>query len=339
MNIEQALAAMNTASAAERGETTDSQASELNNSTQDNSDLGLGDENDGLGESPAANHEAEDEDVSLELPDDDDEDHSRAAVEAPSIWKAEDKAKFAGLPREAQELILKTYQEDKSFFDSKVNETAASRKAFEQSNQVLNGKLNDLEAAIAISQNHLGQWSRIDWLAWYQSDPVAALQEQAIYQSHDQAYKAQVEAFNKAKQEQKNQAKAQTASQFAQMMDSDPVVKKYLTGPKAPDNTKKLADYAEKSGIGNRIVDYTPAELKVALQSMLYEEILANNTGNTKQSNSKSAPTKMKTQGGAPSQTSSQSVSAADRQFKAKPGLETALAKMNALSAQSRRGN
>jgi len=65
-------------------------------------------------------------------------------VEPPARWSAEDKAKFAALPREAQEMLLKRESDGDKLITQKTQEIADQKRQFDQLDQVLSPRRQQL---------------------------------------------------------------------------------------------------------------------------------------------------------------------------------------------------
>ena len=344
--LAEAVAQLNQQSAIDRGETPAEQAKdapELNNdTTSDTSDQEATDEPDELGESSAIDPEGSDDDDELDLSGEDEESQPTDKLEAPKVWKAEDREAFASLDRKGQELMLKIVSEKDKWVDSKVNEAAAERKAFAEQTQALGNYTSQLESLLRIKHAELqGNYPPdIDWATWYQTDFVAATQFKARQDADVQAFQQSVAQLNAAKAQEKALFVNQQTQVLNQMMEEDPSLKKLHD----PEVARRLAAYADKKGFTPQEIDAAGARQVVAVyHEMLFSEAKAKAAEKAKQLTASKTPNKnvpkMNSGGAVTSGMSTVSPQMRDAQkaFDKNPSQGNLLALMNAQAAEKRR--
>lgn len=128
-----------------------------------------------LAEEPASEDEEPDEGVETEG--DEPQPGSDEPLEAPSRWSEERKAKFAALPRDAQEILLEREREMDTGFQQKTQEIAEERKRFQQLDQVLTPIREPLQRAGVSEAEYVNRLVAADRML--SQDPAAALQKLA----------------------------------------------------------------------------------------------------------------------------------------------------------------
>lgn len=123
-------------------------------------------------------------------------------IDAPSSWTAEEKAKFAELPRDVQETVTRREAEREKFVQSKAQEAAQSRQAAAR------------EAAQLLAQ---AERDKSEQLARYAQQLAVSPPDARLFAADPQAYAQQLEAFQHySAQQQQAQREAQEAAQQAE---------------------------------------------------------------------------------------------------------------------------
>ena len=105
-----------------------------------------------------------------------DETEAQPPIAAPQSWDAEARAVWGRLDREAQEVILARETARDAATSKALQESAEARKRADETVQ----GVTQLQAATAqilqqAGLNFQGKWDSVDWDAWFQTDPQAAL--------------------------------------------------------------------------------------------------------------------------------------------------------------------
>lgn len=104
------------------------------------------------------------------------------AIAPPVSWSSEDKAAFALLPREAQEVIARREGERERFLSQRTQAVAQKERALEAQRR---SYAQNLDAFIEQARNFdpvLGEGARTDWAKLAQENPSAYVQKMAAYQ-------------------------------------------------------------------------------------------------------------------------------------------------------------
>ena len=99
------------------------------------------------------------------------------AIAAPKSWNAEDRAKFALAPPEVQAVILaRETERDRAVTQAQSKASEAIKRA-EQEVSTLGNYKAQLDQLIPAAQKAYGdRWANVDFAAWAQQDPAAAIQ-------------------------------------------------------------------------------------------------------------------------------------------------------------------
>lgn len=198
------------------------------------------------GEQPEASEEAEDE-IEIEA-----EEEELPPIDAPISWDAEAKAVFAGLPREAQEIVSKREAERERFVQSKSQEAKQAAQTAElQANRALAQELGRYaEQFSQLAQQIQPQRPNP---ALLQHDPQAFYALQAEYEAGvAQQHELQQRAHETAQEAQARAHYAEQAEHQAQYQILSESFPEYLdptTGPKLQ---------AELSAVARDVLKYPP---------------------------------------------------------------------------------
>lgn len=117
--------------------------------------------------------------------DEGDSEPATPAIEPPSSWSAEDKAVFATLPPEAQQIVARRESERDKAISQRMQESADLRKAAEADRTAFEGRLTqynqNLQSLAAMVLPELEQYARLDWVKLAAENPAAVVQHQARY--------------------------------------------------------------------------------------------------------------------------------------------------------------
>ena len=220
---------------------------------------------------PTAEDDASEPDEAADGVEDEEPAEAAAPVEAPVYWTQDAKAKFAELPPELQAVVL-SQEGPREAAAAKAKQEAAEYRA--QADQevskvhTLAEQLNEfLPKAL---ESFKGKWDGIDWEAWVDQDPEAALKAKFAYDA-DQATMAQLQA---ATQEAETQAHvAFLKAEAAKLPDLAPD----LADPvKGPERRTKVAQHLLSMGIApEALKTISAAEMAIAYDAYLYRQAKA----------------------------------------------------------------
>ncbi len=220
---------------------------------------------------PTAEDDASEPDEAADGVEDEEPAEAAAPVEAPVYWTQDAKAKFAELPPELQAVVLsqegpreaaaaKAKQEAAEYRAQADQEVAKVHTLAEQLNQFLPKALESFK----------GKWDGIDWEAWVDQDPAAALKAKFAYDA-DQATMAQLQAATQEAETQAHVAflKAEAAKLPELAPDlADPV--------KGPERRTKVAQHLLSMGIApEALKTISAAEMAIAYDAYLYRQAKA----------------------------------------------------------------
>lgn len=186
-------------------------------------DVDADDETDSTADDPDAEMDVEDELEAADVDDDDteeDDPEPETAIEAPQFWGAEDKALFAELTPEAQEVVLKVDQQREAAVRRKIEESGTARKAAEERAKVYDQRLTELGGFVTETEQKIAAYEKINWVNEYSSaagDPEAL----ANVNAHKAQYDALIESRNKA-------AKAITDAEEQELADNRAAIEKLV---------------------------------------------------------------------------------------------------------------
>lgn len=180
------------------------------------------------------------------------------AIEAPKSWGADDKAKFAELPRDVQELILARETDRDRATSKAVTEAGQARKQAEQEQQAIAQYRAHLDDLLPKALKTFGsRWDGIDWPALAQADPARYVQAKAQYD----AELSEIQQVQSASQ----QAEALAHQNHVRSVAAD-------LATVAPDLADPKEGAARLTALGEFLQKergYTPADLKWASASDL----------------------------------------------------------------------
>lgn len=194
-----------------------------------------------------------------------------APLDAPLYWTQDAKAKFAELPPELQAVVL-SQEGPREAAAARAKQEAAEYRA--QADQevskvhTLAEQLNEfLPKAL---ESFKGKWDGIDWEAWVEQDPEAALKAKFAYDA-DQANLSKLQAATQEAQDQAHVAflKAEAAKLPELAPDlADPV--------KGPERRTKVAQHLLSMGIApEALKTISAAEMAIAYDAYLYRQAKA----------------------------------------------------------------
>lgn len=98
------------------------------------------------------------------------------AIDAPASWDAEERAEFAKLPPETQKIVLARETERDRRVSKALQEASDARKGAEQQASGIAEYKANLDQLVNRARAQFGaSWDNVDWQAWAQKDPDAAL--------------------------------------------------------------------------------------------------------------------------------------------------------------------
>jgi hypothetical protein len=193
------------------------------------------------------------------------------AIAAPTSWDATERALFATLPPEAQQVIAgREAERDKAVSKAQTEATQAKQAATQEVQQIaqLKGHLEQiLPKAQQVFQD---KWANVDWVAWAQQDPQAAF----IGREQFAAEQAEMGRLQAASQH------AQRVAQQAFIAEEGEKLKTLapeLADPvKGPERRQAVAQYLIKAGADPQGLETLPAAaVAVAYKAYLYDQLQA----------------------------------------------------------------
>lgn len=219
---------------------------------------------------PTAEPEIDPEEA-IELDPEDEGDPETPAIAAPQSWDAEERAVFATLPLEAQQVIVARESERDKAVNRAQSEAAEVRKRAEQEVQGVTQLRAVTEQVLTkAAQTFRGKWDNVDWQTWAQADPAAYVAGRAQFEA-EQRDLAQLDAAHQAQRDQEmrtfQQAKAERIKTEAPEL-VDPV--------RGKDRVQKLESFLEANGIGRDIFPTLDAfTIGLAYDGMRYRDARA----------------------------------------------------------------
>jgi hypothetical protein len=220
---------------------------------------------------PTAEDDASEPDEAADGAEDEEPAEAAAPVEAPVYWSQDAKAKFAELPPELQAVVL-AQEGPREAAAAKAKQDAADYRA--QADQEvfkvhkLAEQLNDfLPKAL---ESFRGKWDGIDWEAWVEQDPEAALKAKFAFDA-DQATLGKLQA---ATQEADDQAHvAFLKAEAAKLPELAPDLADPVAGP---ERRTKVAQHLLSMGIApEALKTISAAEMAIAYDAYLYRQAKA----------------------------------------------------------------
>ena len=195
---------------------------------------------------PTADGDLDPDEPAIEFEDDEAEndDPAEPVIAAPKSWAAEDRAIFATLPREAQQVIAAREAERDSSTQKAVQSAAEARKNAEQATEsVTQLRAATTQVLTKAAEIFKGKWDNVDWVTWAQTDPAAYTAGKAQFEA-EQSELTRIYAVNQAQSQAAlqsfHQAKAEQIKTEAPDL-VDPV--------KGPERVQRLEKYLVDHGI------------------------------------------------------------------------------------------
>ena len=213
------------------------------------------------GEQPEASEEADDE-LEIEA-----EDEELPPIEAPVSWTAEEKERFAGLPRETQEYIAKRETERERFVQSKAQEAARAKTEVEQAAY---SQLAQIEQGYAQHFQQLAEQlqPKRPNPALLQHDPQAFYAMQAQYEADvAQQRELQQQAQTFAQQAQQREAMAEQAHHAEQRQILSQTFPEYLDPTTGPELQRNLSATAKELGYSDELIGQARASDILAMRT------------------------------------------------------------------------
>lgn len=186
-------------------------------------------------------------------------------VEAPQWWDAEDKATFATLTPEQQAVIRKQEDKREAIVAKTKAEAAEARKTFDGEVQGLKTFAEQIgEFLPKAVETFKSRWEDVDWQAWADQDPQAALKGQLQMQ----AEQAELMKISQAKEQ------AEQASRQAFMREQSEALKELAPDLYSnPVKRREVGEYLVKAGIPqSNLNDVGAVEMTIAHKAMLWDQ-------------------------------------------------------------------
>lgn len=268
------------------------------------------------------------------------------AIEAPTTWNAEDKADFAKMSREAQEIALRHDQRRNKALNEALERAATSRKTAEAEAQTIARQRSELEQLLPqVKQKYASRWAHLtpqDWAVAYQQDPIQAAQAEAIYKAEKAELTQLEELQGQVQQAEIAKYKQGEIEAFVEIAKRDPVAKKFLG--EANTVMPEIAKYLLAEGFDNKRTEYIAAkELLMVYKSYQYDRLMSEreqrkSAPNTAHSKPSSAGTRMRapTTSGTTQQKSQ--IETQSRRLAQTGSIEDAVALLNMKTSEARKG-
>ena len=223
---------------------------------------------------PTAETEIDPDEPVIELDDEEAESENpdEPVILAPKSWAAEDRAVFATLPREAQQVIAAREAERDTTTQKAVQSAAEARKAADQELASVTGLKAATEQALAnAAKTFQGKWDNVDWVRWAAEDPAAYTSGRAQFEAE------QSELGRLATVAQAQLQADQRAFASKKMEDLKVLAPELLDPVKGEERVKELEAYLIKEiGVDPSILPTLDAKvIRLALKGMKYERLEA----------------------------------------------------------------
>lgn len=195
-------------------------------------------------------------------------DQEAPVIDYPRSWAAEDREVFAALPEDARTIILARENQRDSAVSKAQKEASDARRAAATEVSKLTELKPQIEGLIErASKTFADQWSNIDWVAWAQQDPGAAMAGKfQMEQERDEL------ARLGETQKTVNQLEIQkfTEAEAAKL----PEVCPDLADPKeGPARRKSVAEFLLKQGITyDQLPNVSAVEMSIAYDAMRFRQ-------------------------------------------------------------------
>lgn len=254
-------------------------------------------------------------------------------VDPPYYWPADAKAKFAKLPADLQELVAEQEKGRDTAIRSAQEQMAIARKAAEaeankfiQQGPKIEALLNEVQSAYKAND-----WETVDWAAWADQDPTAALKGKLLYEAQTR----QMQQLETARQTADDEAfRAYTIEQAGELQRLAPEIAandakradivNYLIKDNGYDQDLIRGIRAKDVVIAHKAMLWDRAQSKAKVQSVKGAERPAQTTPRPAQSSATVRPVRPGTGSTAPSP--KRAVVEREAAFKAKPSIDNAVA-------------
>jgi hypothetical protein len=189
-------------------------------------------------------------------------------IDAPVSWTAEEKERFAGLPRETQEYIAKRETERERFVQSKAQEAARAK---QETEQAALSQLAEIERGYSQQFQSLAEQLQPQRPnpALLQHDPQAFYALQADYESKvAQQRELQQQAQVYAQQAEQREAQAANAERAQQIQILSEHFPEYLDPTTGPEQQRALSAVAKELGYPDELITQARAADIIAMKKV-----------------------------------------------------------------------
>lgn len=221
-----------------------------------------------------------------------------AAIDPPASWSAEDKALFAKLPPDAQQVVARRESERDRVIQQRTQEVAEQRKAVEAERTAIESQRkqysDNLQSLLLLAVPEIEQYAKIDWQKLATENPAEAVRlDLARRQLSDRLGRVQQEVQRVQQEAAETQKKRQAeflAEQRAKLVERIP---EFGDEAKAATLTKDLGSYLTAAGFSPEEIGMVADHrlIAVAREAMLYRQAeAARKTAETKRAAPQPAP-------------------------------------------------
>ncbi len=248
------------------------------------------------------------------------------AIAAPTSWDANERAMFATLPAEAQQVIAgREAERDKAVFAAK-QEAAEAKRAGAQEVEGLTQLKGQLETLLPRAQQMAAdKWANVDWVEWAKQDPAAATAGRFQYE-------AEIGELARLQAAHQEAAKATQRKFLAEEGDKLKELAPELADPvKGPERKKAVAQYLISQGADPQSLETLPAAaVAIAHKAYLYDQLKAGAKAPAPKPAAAPAKAAVKPGAAAPVRSPQQQATQALNRFAQTRSLEDAVAALNA---------
>lgn len=193
------------------------------------------------------------------------------AIAAPTSWDAQERALFATLPPQAQQVIAaREVERDKAVTRAQTEASEAKRASHQEVEQLthLKGTLETLlPRAQQLAQD---KWANVDWVAWAQQDPAAATAGRFQYE-------AELQELGRLQQAQRQASEVSHRKFLAEEGEKLKALAPELTDPaKGPERRQAVAQYLIAQGADPQGLEGLPAAaVTVAWKAYQFDQLQA----------------------------------------------------------------
>ena len=221
----------------------------------------------------AAEPTAEDDfDPELVIEDDpaDEPDPEIPAIAAPQSWDAAERAVFATLSPEAQQVIAaRDAEANKAVSRAQTTASEAAKRAEAEVQSVTQLRAATEQVLNRVAETIKGKWDNVDWQAWAQSDPAAYVAGKAQFDAEN-LHLAQLQAAHQA--QQAVELRAFQAQKMERIKTEAPAL---VDPDKGPTRVAALEKYLESNGISRDIFHTLDAfTIGLAYKGYLYDQAM-----------------------------------------------------------------